>query len=88
MWVDKVGPGVGHSYFIIIATSLEDGHGRGKPILAWAVRKKMKSTLKEICFDVLKDNVDSVEDAVGLGLPRCLEDDLCDMIKKTSLESK
>ena len=48
----------------------------------------MKSTLKEICIDVLKDNVDTVEDAAGLGLPRSLEDDLCNMIKKTSLETK
>jgi len=78
MWVDKVG----HSYFIIIATNLEDGYGRGKPVLAWAVRKKRKMSLKEICIDVLKDAVETKEDIVQLGLPRCLEEDLCLMFKK------
>ena len=78
MWVDKVG----HSYFIIIATNLEDGYGRGKPVLAWAVRKKRKMSLKEVCIDVLKDAVETKEDIVQLGLPRCLEEDLCLMFKK------
>ena len=44
MWVDKVGPGV--SYFIIIATNMEDGWGRGKPVLAWAMKKKRNLSLK------------------------------------------
>ena len=51
MWVDKVGAS---NYFIIIATSLEDHNERSKPVLAWAVRKQVRESLREICLDVIR----------------------------------
>ena len=51
MWVDKVGAS---NYFIIIATSLEDRNERSKPVLAWAVRKQVRESLREICLDVIR----------------------------------
>ena len=51
MWVDKVGAS---NYFIIIATSLEDHNERSKPVLAWAVRKRARESLREICLDVIR----------------------------------
>ena len=72
MWVDKVG----RSYFIIIATNLEDGLGRGKPVLAWAVRQKMKMSLKDLCSATIKNNIQTSDDVTTLGLPTSLQSDI------------
>lgn len=80
MWVDKVG----QSYFIIIATNLEDGYGRGKPVLAWAVKStKLKMSLKELCVASIRSSMENSDDVLQLGLPRSLENDICDLFERT-----
>ena len=80
MWVDKVG----QSYFIIIATNLEDGYGRDKPVLAWAVKStKLKMTLKELCVASIRSSMENSDDVLELGLPRSLEHDICDLFERT-----
>lgn len=85
MWVDTVGSRDtrGQNYFIIIATNLEDGWGRGKPVLAWAVRRRTLASLKEMCIETIKDNLSTKDEVEELGLPRSLEDNLCSLFEKT-----
>ena len=71
LWVDQMG----RNYFIIIATSLEDGMGRGKPILCWAIRRKLKGSLAELCLEVISKNLSEIEDINKLGLPTRLQRD-------------
>ena len=80
LWVDEMG----RNYFIIIATSLEDGKGRGKPILGWAVRKKMRR-LTELSLEVIGESLKEIEDIDKLGLPTLMEEDIAEVFKNLSL---
>ena len=80
IWVDQMG----RNYFIIIATSLEDGKGRGKPILGWAVRKKMRR-LTELSLEVIGESLKEIEDIDKLGLPTLMEEDIAEVFKNLSL---
>ena len=51
VWVDQLD---WRDYFIIIATSLEDRNERSKPVMVWALRRKEKESLREICLDVIR----------------------------------
>ena len=81
LWVDQMTK----NYFIIIATTLEDGMGRGKPILAWAVRRKTERSLAELCLEVISDSVSDLEDINKLGLPTSLETEAEEFFKNLSL---
>lgn len=78
LWVDRMGC----NFFIIIATLLEDGFGRGKHILAWAVRREPKGSLAERCLEVISENLTEKEDIEKLGLPTRLEKDLGEIFQK------
>ena len=73
LWVDKIGM----SFFIIIATHLEGG-GRGKPVLIWAIRRKVGDTLREISMDTILGKLRGSEEISRLGLPETLQKDLKD----------
>ena len=81
MWVDEVGMS---NYFINIASYLEDSSGRCRPVLAWAVRKRMKDSLREICLEVISETITSGarEEIQTLGLPHSLEENLCELMAK------
>ena len=81
LWVDQMG----RNYFIIIATCLEDGMGRGKPILAWSVRRKAKRSLAERCLEVISENLTEKQDIELLGLPTRLEKDVEEIFQKMAL---
>ena len=81
LWVDRMG----RNFFIIIATSLEDGKGRGKPILAWSVRRKPKRSLAERCLEVISENLTEKEDIELLGLPTRLEKEVEEIFQKMAL---
>ena len=81
IWVDQMG----RNYFIIIATSLEDGMGRRKPILCWAIRRKMKDSLAELCLEVISKSLSEIEDINKLGLPTRLERDTEKVFRELSL---
>ena len=80
LWVDELGV---KNYFINIASYLEDSSGRCRPVLAWAVRKKVKS-LREICLEVISETMTSGarEEIQTLGLPHSLEENLCELMAK------
>ena len=78
LWVDRLG----RNFFIIIATLLEDGIGRGKHILAWAVRRKPVSSLAERCLEVISENLSEKEDIQQLGLPSRLKKELGEIFQK------
>eukprot|EP00092_Neocalanus_flemingeri_P003480 GFUD01003729.1.p1 GENE.GFUD01003729.1~~GFUD01003729.1.p1 ORF type:complete len:138 (-),score=31.37 GFUD01003729.1:39-452(-) len=71
LWVDKIGA----SFFIIIATHCEGG-GRGKPVLVWAIRRKVGDTLKDICMDTILGRLRVKMEVEKLGLPTILQRDL------------
>ena len=71
LWVDKIGK----SFFIIIATHMEGG-GRGKPVLIWAIRRKVGDTLREICMDTILGKLKEREDIDRLELPKTLQSEL------------
>ena len=81
LWVDQMG----RNYFIIIATCLEDGMGRGKPILAWSVRRKPKESLSERCLEVISENLTEKQDIELLGLPTRLEKEVEETFRKMAL---
>ena len=81
IWVDQMG----RNYFIIIATSLEDGMGRRKPILCWAIRRKLKDSLAELCLEVISKSLSEIEDINKLGLPTRLERDTEKVFRELSL---
>ena len=81
LWVDQMG----RNYFIIIATCLEDGMGRGKPILAWSVRRKPKRSLAERCVEVISENLTEKQHIELLGLPTRLEREVEEIFLKMAL---
>ena len=66
-------------YFIHILTRFGD---RNQKVVIRALRRK--ESLQEICLDVISESMKSGEEKEikGLGLPKCLEDNLCEMMKK------
>jgi len=75
-WVDKIG----RSLFIIIATNLrnEEGVVRGRPVLVWAIRRKVGQTLREICIDAILGRLKEKQDIekLALELPRTVLSDM------------
>ena len=49
-------------------------------VSVWALRRPEKVSLQEKCLDVISESMksDEKEEIKGLGLPRCLEDSLCE----------
>ena len=56
--------------------------GRSDHVLVWALRRPEKVSLQEKCLDVICESMksDEKEEIKKLGLPRCLEDSLCEMM--------
>ena len=80
LWVDKIGS----SFFIIIATHIEGG-GRGKPVLVWAIRRKVGDTLRDICMDTIIWRLRKKIDVDSLGLPKTLRNDLIESFERISV---
>ena len=68
--------------FFIIFLDRNVMPGRSDHVYFWAERRPEKVSLQEKCLDVISESMksDEKEEIKGLGLPRCLEDRLKEMM--------
>ena len=68
--------------FFIIFLDRNVMPGRSDHVYFWAEKRPERVSLQEKCLDVISESMksDEKEEIKGLGLPRCLEDSLCEMM--------